>query len=359
MSFTLIVAALLPALLIVWYLVRRDLYPEPPAVVVGAFLLGGLMVIPAAFAAGSVRPAIAGVDHVTLAALIYTFVVIAPLEELAKFGVLAGFAGRRTVFNEPMDGMVYGGVVGLGFAAVENLAYVAVGGLELAVLRGITAVPMHAAIGAIMGFFYGLARFIPERRAGSLCCALLVPIGLHGAYNFPLVLNEILAALGEASRWLEPLALAVLAFQIGLALALLRRLRLAQRAGHHEAAAAPDFLTVDARFKRFSTARHLKGPIAVVAGGVLTWLSGTMILTLLAGLFGTLMDAPRGTPFGNARTNAADLLDTAPQFGHIAITLSLVLLLVFGLGLFVRGIAWLNRQDRALDQQPASPGSLQ
>ena len=346
MSFTLIVAAVLPALLMVWYLVRRDLYPEPTHVLVGTFLLGAFAVVPAALATGWVLPIAGGAREVPIAALIYAFIIVAPLEELSKFTVLVGFAGRRSHFNEPMDGMVYGGVAGLGFAAAENVAYVAIGGLELALLRAITTVPMHAAVGAIMGFFYGLSRYVPERRQVFLTYALLVPIALHGAYNYPLIVSEILAALDRHMAWLEPLALAILAFQIGTAMALLRRLRSGQRAGHHEAAADADFLSIHTPFRRFSSARHLKGPAAVVSGGVLIWLTGTALLTLLAGWLGAWLNAPPASPFGRAEANAADILGGFARSGQLTIIALLALLLLFGLWLFARGIVWLNREDR-------------
>lgn len=345
MSFTLLVAAVLPALLMVWYLVRRDLYPEPASVLIATFILGAAGVLPAALATEWLRPMLARVDHVALAALLYSFMIIAPLEELAKFTVLTRFAGRQRQFNEPMDGMIYGGVVGFGFAAAENIVYVAIGGLELALLRAITTVPMHGSIGAIMGFFYGLGRFVPGRRPTFLGYAVLVPIGLHGGYNFPLLLSEILNGLGRPTAWLEPLALAVLAFEIGLALALLRRLRRSQRSGHHEAAADADFVTVHAPFQRFSIARHLKGPIAVVAGGVLIWLTGTALLTLLAGRLASWTNAPPGSPLGRAEANAAEILSGFTWSGQLTVVATLVLVLLFGGWLFARGIVWLNRQD--------------
>ncbi|HEX6141750.1 MAG TPA: PrsW family intramembrane metalloprotease [Geminicoccaceae bacterium] len=347
MSFTLTIAALLPALLLVWYLIRRDLYPEPAPVLLGTFVLGGLAMLPAGAAVEGVRgPLLGGVEAVPIAALIYAFVIIAPLEELAKLGVLAGFAGRRTVFNEPMDGLIYGGVAGLGFAAAENVAYVTMGGLELAMLRAVTAVPMHAATGVVMGFFYGFARFVPERRPALLLYAVLVPIALHGAYNFPLILDEILAGLGRHAPWLPPIAIAALAFQIGLALALLRRVRLSQRAGHHEAAIDADFPSQHRPFQRFSRSRHLKGPAAVVIGGVLVWLTGSAVLTLAVGSLGEWLDADSGSPVGRARASAEEILEglTAPEAATTAVLL--VAALAFGLWLFGRGIVWLNRHDR-------------
>jgi hypothetical protein len=304
------------------------------------------MVLPAGATVEALRgPLLAGVEELPIAALIMSFVLVAPSEEAAKYAVLAGFAGRRTVFNEPMDGLVYGGVTGLGFAAAENIAYVASGGLELAFLRAATTVPMHAATGVIMGFFFGLARFVPDRRPLLLCSALLVPIGLHAAYNFPLILSDYFDATGRSIPWLQIIALAVLAFEIGLALALLRRLRRSQRAGLHEAAEDVEFHEVDQPFQRFSTARHLKGPAAVATGGVIVWLTGTALLTLVGGSLAALLKAHPASAAGRARAAAEDILHGLSPAAQATVLLLLLVALMFGFWLFGRGISWLNRHD--------------
>lgn len=349
MTVSLAVAAILPALLLVWYVVRRDLYPEPPAVLVGTFLLGALAVIPAGAVVLALRgPLLGGIESAPVAALTLSFVLIAPAEEALKLAVLAGFAGRRRVFNEPMDGLVYGGVAGLGFATAENVAYVAEGGLDLAFLRAITAVPMHASVGVVMGFFYALARYVPDRRLVFLAAALVVPIGLHGAYNFPLILQDIYAAAGRpSSPWLTMAALAVLAFMVGLALARLRRIRQGQRAGHHESAADGRFHEVGRPYQRLSTARHVKGPAAVVIGGSLVWGAGTGLLSLLAGLAAGLVDAHPESPAARAHEAAETVFHGLGTGSRAMVLLLLVLLTAFGAWLFGRGILWLNRRDAA------------
>ena len=62
-------------------------------------------------------------------------------------------------FDEPTDGMVYGVVVSLGFATLENIYYVYVlkdyfetTSMTLAVVRSFSAIPAHALFGAFMGY---------------------------------------------------------------------------------------------------------------------------------------------------------------------------------------------------------------
>ena len=45
------------------------------------------------------------------------------LEEGIKFALLLFFCARLSDLNEPMDAIVYGAAIGLGYAAIENLEY--------------------------------------------------------------------------------------------------------------------------------------------------------------------------------------------------------------------------------------------
>lgn len=114
-------------------------------------------------------------------------VLAAPIiEELAKA------IGLRLVDDrdpEPEDGYIYGGAVGLGFAATENVIYVATAfafaGEEVAIAtafyRGVATVALHGAASAIAG--HGIWR---ARYGGAPAWALwgvLAAIGLHVGYN--------------------------------------------------------------------------------------------------------------------------------------------------------------------------------
>ena len=87
-------------------------------------------------------------------------------------------------FNEPYDGIFYGIMISLGFAAVENIMYVYQSGFAVGVLRMFTAVPAHAMFGAIMGYYFGLAWQKPELKSKLMLKGLFSAILLHGAYDF-------------------------------------------------------------------------------------------------------------------------------------------------------------------------------
>jgi RsiW-degrading membrane proteinase PrsW (M82 family) len=78
----------------------------------------------------------------------------------------------------------------MGFAFVENVMYVFKGGIEIAILRAVTAIPAHTVFAIIMGYFMGIAKFSKSRikwNLVGLCLAIL----FHGSYDFFLFINFI------------------------------------------------------------------------------------------------------------------------------------------------------------------------
>ncbi len=119
------------------------------------------------------------------------------VEEGAKWIVFVAVIYRWAEFDEPLDGLVYGVALALGFATVENVLCVVRDGLSIGLLRALFAVPAHALFGAAMGFYLGRAKLGRGRyqatpvaahaRAAGIALALVVPIFFHGAYDFALV----------------------------------------------------------------------------------------------------------------------------------------------------------------------------
>lgn len=103
--------------------------------------------------------------HSILSYLWYAFGVVALSEEGSKFLVLRFYAYPKKVFQEPFDGVIYGVMIGMGFATVENIEYVRQFGLETGVSRFFLAIPAHAAFAILMGYPVGRAKFAPSGRA--------------------------------------------------------------------------------------------------------------------------------------------------------------------------------------------------
>lgn len=188
-----VISAALPAVAMLAWVASRDRLPEPPKVVVLTALFGGLVTVPIVLVElGLVGwlglPQLPEVETIGQA-LLWGFVVAALTEEVFKLLVIRGYSARHDAFDEPFDGIVYGVAASLGFAIAENVLYVGggalLGGIEagigIALARALTAVPMHAVCGVIMGACIGAGRYEPNK--GWLLWGLLSAIGIHGTYD--------------------------------------------------------------------------------------------------------------------------------------------------------------------------------
>ena len=226
-----LILAVVPSALILRYFIRRDEFPEPRRAIAITFAWGVASIVPAVLLAFGLLVAVDAAvgDEVTnpwLRGAGIAFFGAAIPEELFKFAVLYFYCRRLNDFDEPMDGIVYGVTASLGFATLENILYVADGGVTVAIVRAFTAVPGHALLGVIMGFYFGLAHFEPRRRRLLLVAAYVSPVIFHGLYNTVLLAPEEGAAIGWAL-----LVFVVLAIEVWYARRLHRRLRHDQLAG--------------------------------------------------------------------------------------------------------------------------------
>lgn len=344
MPFWLHVLAIAPALLLLWYFASRDLYPEPRRLIWLTFALGFGAAAPAALIGEMLFFPLADLaSDAWVAAAIISFPIVGGIEELSKFAVLYFFCRTWNDFDEPMDGLVYGVAASLGFAAIENWSYVYESGLETALWRAVSAVPFHAMAGVIMGYYFGLAHFVPNKRRYYYILALLIPILLHGAYDYPLILQELLLAEGQSVAWLGIAVLPVLALETGLALALSRRVRTAQAAGHHEAAENPDYHgLLHHAYRDWCSRRYLGGPVLLMIGGALTWLIVTELAVMTSGLISIWQGGQStNTTVAIARSEVAVL----GRHG-VAMTVAFELaILLISLWMFRRGIKLLNRRN--------------
>lgn len=162
-------------------------------------------------------------------ALAQAFLYAAIPEEFFKFLILVGYCSRHRAFDEPMDGVIYGVTVSLGFATLENVFYVMGGGWATAIARGLTAVPMHAFLGALLGYYVGQARRHPEELS-QLGYGLLVVVLLHALYDFPLLTLYEMGLRGQTASaglviGMYTLAFSLLAIAGFATLGIVRRLR--------------------------------------------------------------------------------------------------------------------------------------
>lgn len=194
--------ALLPTLLLCWYIYEKDrVEKEPFSLLSLLFLAGGVGFIPSFFAqrgmmtlvdgwfasflsfspAGAVSFSSFGaqVGHAALTAL-----CIALIENLAKWLILLLLTRKSRHFNCLFDGLIYACFASLGFAAFENVCYAWLNGWDTLLLRLITSVPYHLLIGTVMGYFYTVWHTVAvaQRQEKQLVAQGKLPAAkLHGA----------------------------------------------------------------------------------------------------------------------------------------------------------------------------------
>lgn len=236
----LLVSAVVPSMLLIWFFHSRDVYPEPQRVVWATFGLGVAIVIPVVIVELIISAMLKHVENPFLNGTLEGFFCAGLTEELFKYGIVTLFCMRHKEFDEPMDGIVYGAVASLGFATLENILYVSQGGGGAAVMRALSAVPCHASMGAVMGYFVGQAKFNPQKRTKLMALGFFVPMLLHGAYDAPLLTAARLTAekgtMPKESAGLAGLfllvTLATLVGEVTWAIVLSGRLRREQQVWH-------------------------------------------------------------------------------------------------------------------------------
>jgi protease PrsW len=234
-------AAIAPALLILWLVIAADERPGPAPKIWSAFLLGALVAagIPLlAVIRAPLQNLFATPENPWIAQAIHSAFGVALPEEAVKILVILLVSARRKRFADPMDTVVYGAAAGLGFAAYENLDYLvqhAEMWRALAALRSVLTVPFHGALGVIAGAYLAIARSGTAlgahrrhrdwARLSSWMLVLLAPVGLHAAFDFPLLTLQQDPDIDSSTRLILGSSSVLIGFSsIAFAIRLVRRL---------------------------------------------------------------------------------------------------------------------------------------
>jgi RsiW-degrading membrane proteinase PrsW (M82 family) len=215
-----IALALAPLAFFLWFAYTRDkLNPEPHGLVFRVFLLGLLAFIPA-FLCRQLVP---------LPYWLTAILLVPVVDELAKFAVVKAAAYRHREFDEPVDGIIFAAVAGLGFATLEVVgsmvqAYLRIGAvgvpdqalgtstwlsvLGLFALKALLLAPGQALWSSLWGYTLGRAKFIPPNQRPRLVSrGLLAAMFAHATFNALAIepnwwLNRVGLVLVIALLWL-------------------------------------------------------------------------------------------------------------------------------------------------------------
>lgn len=179
-----------------WWLDRYE--PEPPRYKYAAFIWGGVVAVAIALSLQLAIQSTFGLSDEVMAS------VVAPVtEEPAKcLFLLLTFVRMRRVIDGFIDGLVYAGLVGIGFACIENVGYYAASYLGSAdmkiagaagatatfVVRGVFSPFAHPLFTSAFGIALGLAVGPFARRSAwfrgfVVLLGFGVSMGLHALWN--------------------------------------------------------------------------------------------------------------------------------------------------------------------------------
>ncbi len=199
MFFYMLLAALAPAIICGVYIYTHDRKaPEPTKLLLKTFGYG-ILSIPVALLLASLltQAGLVPEEMYTFGDCVATaFFGAAIPEEIAKLLMLLLVLRRhKREFDQHIDGIVYAAFLSLGFAALENIAYIfeyADEWVSTAVVRALMAVPGHMLDGIVMGYFVSLALFDKAHSARHWSMALIGPILAHGIYDTLAMWNSTL-----------------------------------------------------------------------------------------------------------------------------------------------------------------------
>ncbi len=128
---------------------------------------------------------------------LFYFLIVGPIEETVKWLAVRSYAFRTDAFQTVVDGVVYGAMAGVGFAAIENLLYILMFSVDstaagfaiqqdravaIATQRAFVG-PGHVIFSAWAGFYLGLAKFNHGKRGPIVVKGLLIAAFIHALYN--------------------------------------------------------------------------------------------------------------------------------------------------------------------------------
>lgn len=188
-------AGIMPMLIYPVFVYWMDRFEKEPLILISASFLWGF--VPAAILS-LITQLLIGVPFLLLdgsGALADAVVglVVAPFtEEIFKgAALLMIFFIWRTEFDGVFDGIIYGSLVGFGFAAIENVLYFLDADTTLFFTRAVLFGLNHAFYTSLTGIGFGVARHAPSRIVRFLAPAggLMLAIGMHAFHNATLTLG--------------------------------------------------------------------------------------------------------------------------------------------------------------------------
>ncbi|MEK7559974.1 MAG: PrsW family glutamic-type intramembrane protease [Patescibacteria group bacterium] len=220
-SVLVIALGIVPPILWLLFWLREDHYQEPKREIVFVFFAGMLsgaaaLVFEIIFL-GAISIFQKVFAYSPAAFQILNLIGFALIEELSKTGAAFFTAIKSKYFDEPEDGIVYLITAALGFAAMENVLFIA-GSLKVGIsqslivsaFRFINAVMLHVSSAAIIGAGFAFSFYHKTHRNKDVAFAIAKATLLHALYNY-LIIKNIESAVGQFSATILVIGGAIIA----------------------------------------------------------------------------------------------------------------------------------------------------
>ena len=179
----------IPGLVWLLFFLREDEHPEPPKVIIAAFVSGGIAAFVSLFleaiSSGMLEKLIITLPRI-FESNISVFVGFAIIEEVVKFLLIFALIRRSKYFDEPIDAMIYMMTGALGFATVENVVITYQNGLAdattLILVRFVGATLLHALASGIIGHYWARG-IVFKMEAKFIVAGVIMASVFHSMFN--------------------------------------------------------------------------------------------------------------------------------------------------------------------------------
>lgn len=194
----LLIIAILPVYLIGLYVYNKDREKEPKKLLTKLFIYGMLACFPAVILELVLGYFFNEEEYMNLIEMfIYAIINIALVEELCKWFIVYNMTYHNSEFDHLYDMVVYSIFTSLGFAVLENILYVYLGGFTVGLFRAVSAIPGHASYAIIMANYLGKAKVANlnsdmHNEKKNLLLSILMPTFAHGLYDYFLFTDKFI-----------------------------------------------------------------------------------------------------------------------------------------------------------------------
>jgi protease PrsW len=215
-----VILSLIPAAIWLVFFYRQDrLEPEPKALILEVFLLGGLL-------AGSIGIPLVNLYNLPIwlydnfwVNLVGAVLVIGFSQEFLKYAAVRFSIFNSAEFDERIDGIIYATAAGLGFATALNITFVVSSGgvnLGMGAIRIVLTALAQASFAGITGYFLGKEKF-EKKPVWWMPLGLALAAALNGIFYTlwgTLMRGRISVSGGFVNPWAGLILASVLALGI-------------------------------------------------------------------------------------------------------------------------------------------------